>query len=62
MVEPSWAVTNTVIRVLPVVFSAMADDGDPDNTVVPFTIMVAFGSAAVGVTVTEVTVPATDAV
>ena len=60
MVEPSWAVTDTIIVVLPVVFSAIADDDDPDATVVPFTFMIEVGAFAVGVKITEVTDGATD--
>ena len=61
VVEPSCAVTRIVISVPPVVFSAIAGDADPDGTVVPFTCMVALGSAVVGIMVTEETELATDA-
>lgn len=53
----SAAVTATVTVVLPVGV-AIVPDALPDVTVVPLTLMVAFGSAAVGVIVVLV-VPAT---
>jgi len=49
VVTPSCAV-NTVVMVFVPRFSAIACDGDPDATGVPFTVIVAVGSFAVGIT------------
>ena len=52
VVTPSWAVTTVVMVVWPTA-KAIAPDAVPEVTVAPFTFIVAVGSAAVGVTVTE---------
>ena len=62
-VDPSWAVTTVVISVVvPTGLSVMAPDDEPLATVTPFTLIVAFGSVAVGLTVTDVTLELTAAV
>jgi len=53
VVDPFWAVTTVVIVVAVPDVKAIAPDAVPDVTVTPFTFMVAVGSAAVGVTVTD---------
>ena len=57
----SAAVTTTVIVLLPTA-SAIAPDGLPLATVAPFTFTVAPASATAGVTVSELTLLATEAV
>ena len=52
LVVPSCAVTTVVIALEPT-FKAMAAEALPDVTAVPSTVMVAVGSAAVGVMVTD---------
>ena len=52
VVVPSCAVTTTVTLLTPT-FSAIAAEADPLATVVLLTLIVAFASAAVGVTVIE---------
>ena len=61
IVVPSCAVT-TVVIILPPTARGIDPDGLPLATGVPFTVIVAVGSAAVGVSVIEVTLFATDAV
>ena len=53
VVVPSWAVTTVEMVVWPTAI-AIAPDADPEATVTLFTFIVALGSCAVGVTVTEV--------
>ena len=54
MVTPSWAVT-TVVMVLGPTVKGRFCEALPEITAIPFTVMVAPGSAAVGVTVIDVT-------
>ncbi len=61
VVVPSCAVTTVVIVFAPTA-RLIAPDALPDDTVAPLILMVAFGSAAVGVTVKLVTLFATLAV
>ena len=51
VVVPSWAVTTTVI-VLEPTFKLIVAEGDPLVTALPLTVMVAWLSFVVGVTVT----------
>ena len=53
MVDPSCAVTKTVIVFDPTA-NVIAAEALPDATAVPFTVTVAVGSATVGVTVMDV--------
>ena len=59
VVVPFCAVTTVVIRLSPT-FNAIEDDGLPLATVTLFTLIVAVASAAVGVTVMELTLFATE--
>ena len=52
MVTPSWAVPITVIVFVPTV-SEIDPEADPEETVVPFTVIVASLCVRVGVTVIE---------
>jgi hypothetical protein len=61
VVVPSCAVT-TVVRVFAPKLRAIAPDAWPEATGVPFTVMVALASAAVGLTVMLVAQLATVAV
>lgn len=62
VVVPFWAAT-TIVRVVVVPSAkAMLPDAIPEVTATPFTFMVAVGSAAVGVTVTDAVALATDVV
>ena len=61
VVVPFWAVTTVVMVVWPIA-KAILPDAVPDVTVTPFTFIVAVGSAAVAVTVTDATALATDVV
>ena len=58
MVTPSWAVTSTVIVLLPTA-RLMLPEAEPLVTAVPLTFTVAVLSVTVGVTVSEVTLLAT---
>ena len=53
VVVPFWAVTTVLIVVAVPTAKVIAPDAAPDDTATPFTFMVAVGSAAVGVTVTD---------
>lgn len=61
VVTPSCAVT-TVVKVFGPTFKLIAPDALPEGTAIPFTAIVAVGSAAIGVTVTEVVALTTFAV
>ena len=57
VVTPSWAFDIIVmVGVLPSAPKARLPDAAPDATVVPFTVITAFGSIAVGVTVSDAVV------
>ena len=58
---PSCAVATTVTVVSPTV-SGIAPEAAPEATVMPFTLMLAVLSVSVGVTVSDVTLLATEAV
>ena len=62
VVVPSALVTTVVMVVLAPSAKAIGPDAVPDVTAVPFTAIVAFGSCAVGVTVTEAVALTTDVV
>jgi hypothetical protein len=61
MVPPSCAVTTTAIGLLPTL-STIGSEAFPLTTVVPFTLIVAFASTTVGVTVMVLFMLATPAV
>lgn len=59
---PSWAVTTVVMVVVVPAAKAITPDAVPDVTATPFTFMVAAGSVAVAVTVTDAVALTTDVV
>ena len=62
VVVPFWAVTTVLIVVVVPTAKAITPDAAPDVTATPFTFIVAVGSAAVGVTVTDAVALGTDVV
>ena len=56
LVEAPSAAVITVVMVFVPTLKGMPADGKPDDTNEPFTVIVAFGSAAVGITCIDVVV------